>query len=258
VFTDTHCHIDFEIFDHDRNEILKHCQSESIHRIVVPSVKSSNWPGTLKLCSEKLMLVPALGLHPFFLSEHKENDLLLLERYCEKGKLRAIGEIGLDFYLKELDKQKQLFYFKSQLLLAKKYHLPVLIHARKSHQDVIQLLKKQAPLKGIIHAFNGSEEQAKQYIDLGFVLGFGGAFTNPGAKKLRYLVSHLPLTSIVLETDAPDMLPFIAENNVIGGVNKKRNSPENIIPIFKELIKLRDETPAEIEQQLEKNSQKIL
>ncbi|MFK5892557.1 MAG: TatD family hydrolase, partial [Pseudomonadota bacterium] len=122
-------------------------------------------------------------------------------------------------------------------------------HARKSHQDIIQLLKKYSPLKGIIHAFNGSDVQAKQYIELGFMLGFGGAFTHPGAKHLRQLVIELPLTAMVLETDAPNMQPSFA----IG----KRNSPENLIGIFENFVSLRAEKVKKIEQQLEENSQKI-
>ncbi len=256
MLTDTHCHIDFKIFDKDRDEILKRCQAEDIHRIVVPSVKSSTWSTTLKLCNEHSMLIPALGLHPFFLADHSESDLLLLESFCKKGELRAIGEIGLDFLIKQLDKSQQLLYFQAQLLLAQKYSLPVLIHARKSHQDVIHLLKKHVPLKGIIHAFNGSDIQAKQYMDLGFALGFGGAFTNPGAKHLRYLVSSLPLSAMVLETDAPDMLPFFAKNtnNSPGKKgNPQRNSPENMTGIFEQFVSLRTEQTIKIEQQLENN-----
>jgi len=171
--------------------------------------------------------------------------LLLLESYCKKKELSAIGEIGLDYFVKQLDKSQQLFYFEQQLHLANKYSLPVIIHARKSHQDILQLLKKYVPTKGIIHAFNGSEVQAKQYIELGFKLGFGGAFTNPRARHLRQLVAELPLTSMVLETDAPDMLPFFD--------NLQRNSPENIIGIFKDFSSLRKEPLAQIEQQLEQN-----
>jgi len=263
MFTDTHCHIDFDIFNKDRNDILPSCQAANIHRVIVPSVKSNRWENTLRVCNNNPMLTPALGLHPFFLSEHKKNDIALLEDYCKKGKLAVIGEIGLDYLIlkqqaidqknKDLNKSLQLFFFEEQLNLAKKYNLPVLIHARKSHQDIIQLLKKQTPLKGIIHAFNGSEEQAKQYIDIGFVLGFGGAFTNPKAKHLQHLVKNLPLSSMVLETDAPDMLPFFVAKNE----KEQRNTPENIVGIFEHFVLLRIENSSEIELQLEKNSQKI-
>jgi len=263
MLTDTHCHIDFDIFNKDRNNILRNCLSANIHRLIVPSVKSNSWANTLKICDESSMLTPALGLHPFFLSEHKKTDLVLLEDYCKKDKLSAIGEIGLDYLIikkesieyKDRDSKKslQLFFFEEQLLLAKRYNLPVLIHARKSHQDIIQLLKKHKPLKGIIHAFNGSEEQAKQYIELGFLLGFGGAFTNNNAKHLQQLVRVLPLNSMVLETDAPDMMPYFALNNRLD----KRNSPENIIGIYEHFVLLRNENSSVIELQLENNIQKL-
>jgi TatD DNase family protein len=266
MLSDSHCHVDFEVFDKDRNQILQNCLNKNIHRIIVPSIKSSNWDKTVSLCSElnselnskftihnSKLLYPALGLHPYFLSDHCENDIALLKSYCDQGKVSIIGEIGLDYYLKNLDRGNQLFYFQEQLKIAKKYSLTVLIHARKSHHEIIQNIKKFStihyPIKGIIHAFNGSMEQAKEYIKLGFKLGFGGAFTYPRAKHLRILASQLPLESIVLETDAPDMMPFFSDKSI----EQKRNSPENISLIFNELTKLRDEMPEVIEKQLEKN-----
>jgi TatD DNase family protein len=281
MLTDTHCHLDFEVFDKDRSDIIKQCLAVGIERIIVPAVSSDKWEQTLKVCHEynyqfsssyPQLLIPALGLHPFFLSQHNPADIALLEEYCSRGELKAIGEIGLDYLsvkqqvIKQesinkqlnqqpidLNKPLQQFYFEQQLALAKKYHLPVLIHARKSHQDVIQLLKKYSPLKGIIHAFNGSEVQAKQYIKLGFMLGFGGAFTNPKAKHLLLLVKNLPLSAMLLESDAPDMLPFFVAKNE----KNKPNTPENIIGIFEHFVLLRTENSAETELQLEKNLQNI-
>ncbi|MFK5983981.1 MAG: TatD family hydrolase [Pseudomonadota bacterium] len=255
MFTDTHCHIDFEVFEKDRKQILQNCLKKNIQRIIVPSVRAVVWEKTLEVCRAKSdstpVMLPALGLHPFFLAEHSEKDINLLEEYAKKTPLKAIGEIGLDFYLKDLNKDKQVFYFQQQLVIAHKYSLPVLIHARKSHQDIIQLLKKYRPLTGIIHAFNGSEVQAKEYIELGLKLGFGGAFTYPGAKKLRYLVSHLPLQAMLLETDSPDMLPCFIKKSAT--TPAPANSPESIIGIFNEFVSLREETSVEIESQLEKN-----
>ncbi len=259
MLIDTHCHIDFECFDNKREQILAQCQLSNIKHIIVPSINSSGWEKTLNLCADTTdttdsnkspNLLACLGLHPIFLKEHSAADLIALEKYCEQEKICAIGEIGLDFFIQTLIREEQLFYFESQLILAKKYHLPVLIHARKSHQDIIQLLRKYQPLKGIIHAFNGSEVQAQQYIELGFKLGFGGAFTYLRAKHLRRLVANLPLTSMVLETDAPDMLPAFA--------TQKYNSPENLVGIFKEFVLLRSENKNEIENQLEQNVSQVL
>jgi TatD DNase family protein len=190
MLSDSHCHIDFEVFDQDRTQILQNCLNKNIHKIIVPSVKSANWDKTISLCLKlslelslelnlelslernSQLLSPALGLHPFFLMEHCQSDIDLLKSYCEQGRVSIIGEIGLDYYKhpqqQRLDRDLQLFYFQEQLKLAQRYSLPVLIHARKSHHEIIQIIKKYStalkPIKGIIHAFNGSMEQAKEYI----------------------------------------------------------------------------------------------
>jgi len=246
VLVDTHCHLDFEVFDADRVDILSACQKANITNIIIPSTTSEQWNKTLSICSEHHQLLPALGLHPYFIAQHNLQDLCVLEQKATENRLVAIGEIGLDFYLPRLDRNKQQQFFEAQLFLAKKLSLPVIIHARKAHQQVIESLRRIKPKYGIIHAFNGSLQQAHEYIKLDFKLGFGGAFTNPRAHKLRALVTQLPISSMVLETDAPDMTPNFASN--------KRNSPENLPQIFQSFISLRDEQADYLEQQLYKNS----
>ncbi len=271
---DTHCHLDFAEFDKDRSAILQNCKKQSVQNIIVPGIKAKGWLILLELCRQLRMLYPALGLHPCFMQQHQPDDLHRLEDYCQSGELYAIGEIGLDYRSghacrsgqacrsghacqqkasknDQTGREQQLFYFSAQLDLAEQYALPVLIHAVKSHQDVLALLKQHPLINGIIHAYSGSYEQALEYLKLGFKLGFGGAYTYPRAKKLRTLVSRLPLEAWVLETDAPDMSP---ESHY-----GQRNSPEYLPEIAQVFVSLYDKslTTEQILEQLYQNTLSI-
>ena len=171
---DTHCHLDVADFDSDRNKVLDSCRAMGISKIIVPAIQSRTWPNLLELCRNETELYPALGLHPIFINQHQGDDIYKLDQLLETSNPIAVGEIGLDFYLKDLDKDKQLDLFEQQLLLAKNHDLPAILHVRKAHDQVLQLLKKIKVKGGFSHAFNGSLQQAQQYIDLGFKLGFGG------------------------------------------------------------------------------------
>ncbi|MCU7800242.1 MAG: TatD family hydrolase [gamma proteobacterium symbiont of Lucinoma myriamae] len=261
---DSHCHLDFSVFDEDRSLVTQACREANIQSIIVPGVCRKDWQKILSLCHKDDMLYPALGLHPCFIDEHHANDLDELVQLLsinganngaeksEKQTLAAIGEIGLDFFIKKTDRTVQTFYFSEQLKIASQYQLPVLIHARKSHDEVIKHLKENASLTGIIHAYSGSYEQAKEYLKRGFKLGFGGAFIYPKATKLRALVPRLPIDAWVLETDAPDMSP-IAHHG-------ERNSPQYLLEIAREFASLYDNKAefAQIMQQLHQNTRDVL
>ena len=261
---DSHCHLDFSVFDDDRSAIMHACREANIQSIIVPGVCRKDWQKILSLCYNDDMLYPALGLHPNFIDEHHANDLDELARLLsvngaknaaessEIQNLAAIGEIGLDFFIKNTDRTIQIYYFSEQLKIASQYQLPVLIHARKSHDEVIKHLKENTSLKGIIHAYSGSYEQAKEYLKRGFKLGFGGAFTYPKATKLRSLVARLPIDAWVLETDAPDMSPMAHYG--------EKNSPQYLLEIAREFASLYD-NKAEFEQimeQLQQNTRDVL
>lgn len=252
---DSHCHLDFPVFDADRSLVLKNCRVDNIQAIVIPGVCSKDWRRLLKLCEEQEILFPALGLHPCFIDEHNQSDLDNLNQFCTSKSLTAIGEIGLDYFRKDLDKANQCYYFSEQLQIAGQYQLPVLIHARKSHDEVIKYLKYNAssiPLRGIVHAYSGSYEQAKEYLKLGFKLGFGGAFTYPKATKLRSLLTKLPIDAWVLETDAPDMSPLLHHG--------KRNSPEYLTEIVQTFTELYDAQlkSEQVVKRLYKNTLEVL
>jgi len=252
---DTHCHLDFAVFDHDRDAILKRCQQQNIEHIIVPSVSAANWCQTIAVCSQYKNTHLALGLHPLFINQHQPQHLIELDAAVTNNLPIAIGEIGLDFYqmrdrTNELEREKQLLFFTKQLIIANRHRLPVIIHNRKAHDDCLNLLTKMPNNGGIIHAFNGSIQQAEKYIDLGFLLGFGGMVTYARSNKLRNLVKRLPLSSIVLETDAPDMT--VAQHQ------GQRNSPEYIPHILQAIAQIKQLDTADVALATSANVNRVL
>ncbi len=248
---DTHCHLDVSPFDPDRDAVLARARAAGVTRMVVPAVDAAGWPGLLALCGREPGLYPALGLHPIYIDSHQAEDIDALRRLVETEGPIAIGEIGLDFYIKELDRERQQWLFEQQLQIAAEFGLPVLLHVRKAHDQVLATLKRMKfPHGGIAHAFSGSRQQAEHYIGLGFKLGFGGMLTYERSSKLRALASELPLESLVLETDAPDMSPATHHG--------ERNSPEYLPQVLFAMAELRGEEPVALAKQLMLNSHQVL
>ena len=238
---DTHTHLDFPDFDADRDAVLARSRALGVQRMVVLGVYQANWQRLWQLAEADAGLYAAFGLHPVYLEEHQPQHLDelrdWLSRLAGHRKLCAVGEFGLDYYLDTLDKQRQQTLFEAQLELAAEFELPALLHVRRAHAATIATLKRfRLKRGGIIHAFAGSLEEAREYIKLGFRLGLGGAATWPQANRLRKVVAGLPLDAIVLETDAPDMAPAMHPY--------QRNSPEYLPEICAELAALRG-VPAE-------------
>lgn len=242
---DSHCHLDFTVFDQQRIEIIQECQKKGIQSILIPGIKADCWQNLIDLCQTQPSLHYALGLHPFFMASYQKHDLSILEQQIQIQRPLAIGEIGLDFYLKTIDQSLQCNLFEAQLALAQKYQLPVVLHVRKAHDQVLQYLRRYQIQGGICHAFNGSIQQAQKYIEMGFLLGFGGTLTYANAPKIKQLAHTIPLASIVLETDAPDMPT--ASNK--GGIN----SPLYLLEIAQALAEIRKTTLQQIAQQTTKN-----
>ena len=247
---DTHCHLDVADFDQDRESVLAHCRAKGIDRIVVPAVDREGWDNLLELCAHEAGLYPALGLHPIYLEKHTDRDVADLERYLSHAGVIAVGEIGLDYYISELDQRRQKQLFEQQLVMARNASLPVLLHVRKAHDDILMKLKKIKVKGGIAHAFNGSLQQAQQYIDLGFRLGFGGMLTYERSSKIRKLAQELPLESIVMETDAPDM--------TVSSHHGQRNSPEYLDECVQSLAEIRNISPEEVAKQTTQNACTVL
>ncbi len=235
---DTHCHLDVDAFDQDRQQVLENARKLGVCGMVIPGIQKSDWSQLIALCKSEPDLYPALGLHPYFVDTHTPQDVTDLQQMIDQHHPLAVGEIGLDFYALETPREKQLSLFESQLKIAKAADLPVILHNRKAHDQMLVMLKKAQLKGGICHAFNGSLQQARQYMDLGFKLGFGGMLTYARSSKLRKLAANLPIESMVLETDAPDMPPALHQY--------QRNSPEYLPEVLHALAEIRNQPIAEI------------
>ncbi|MBW1247488.1 TatD family hydrolase [Pseudomonas tolaasii] len=222
---DTHTHLDFPDFDDDRREVLARSRQLGVSRMVVLGVYQQNWQRVWDLVQQDEGLFAAFGLHPVYLEAHQPADLTELGDWLARlrghRQLCAVGEIGLDYFLEQLDRERQQALFEAQLKLAVDFQLPALVHVRRSHAAVIATLKRiRLPRGGIIHAFAGSLEEAREYIKLGFKLGLGGAPTWPQALRMHKVLAQLPLEAVVLETDSPDMAPAMYPG--------QRNSPQHL------------------------------
>ncbi len=247
---DTHCHLDAAEFDADRDRVFERARAGGVEAIVVPAVERANFAAVRRTCQRYPGCLPALGLHPMYLDRHRPEYLEALGAEIARQRPVAVGEIGLDYFVPGLDPAQQEYYFVEQLKIAREADLPVLLHIRRAHDQVLKQLRRFRVKGGIAHAFNGSHHQAEVFMDLGFKLGFGGAMTYPRALKLRRLAAALPLGAIVLETDAPDIPPAFAR----GG----RNSPEYLPQIAAVLADLRAMAPDAIAAATSANARQVL
>jgi len=250
ILFDSHCHLDVEAFDADRPAVLARARRAGVEHILVPGIAAAGWDRLRALCHEERGLYPALGLHPIFLDQHGDEDLSRLERALADTPPRAVGEIGLDFQIRELDWPRQQRLFEAQLVMAREAGLPVVLHIRKAHDPVLAALRRIRVPGGFAHAFNGSLQQAQQFIELGFKLGFGGTLTWAGAHRIHKLAAALPLPALVLETDAPDM--------AVASHRGERNSPEYLPEVLAALAALRPEPIDELARATTANAAAVL
>jgi TatD DNase family protein len=232
---DSHCHIDVAEFASDRDQVLQRARRNGVRELLVPAVDAAHWDSLIALCRQDSGLFPALGLHPVYLEQHSRKDIDALEHAVAQHRPVAVGEIGLDYFVTELDRSRQQVLFEAQLEVARNASLPVVLHVRKAHDQVLATLRRITVPGGTAHAFNGSLQQAQQYIDMGFKLGFGGTLTYERSNKIRALARQLPVDALVLETDAPDM--------VVAAHRGERNSPEYLTDCLQALAEIRDEAP---------------
>ncbi|TVT84624.1 TatD family hydrolase [Pseudomonas sp. H3(2019)] len=240
---DSHTHLDFPDFDPDRQALLAQSRALGVKRMVVLGVYQRNWQRVWDLVQSDPDLHAAFGLHPVYVDEHRPADLTeladWLTRLAGHRQLCAVGEIGLDYFLEDLDRERQQALFDAQLQLAADFQLPALLHVRRSHAAVIATLKRfRLKRAGIIHAFAGSQEEAREYLKLGFKLGLGGAATWPQALRMHKVIAGLPLESVVLETDSPDMAPAMYPG--------QRNSPAHLPAICAALAQIMAISPEQL------------
>ena len=251
---DSHCHLDAHEFAADRDAVRAAARAAGVTSCVIPAVEVSNFD-TVRLLAHQHGELSALGIHPMYTPQAAEADLLVLDAQLQQHRsdprLVAVGEIGLDGFVPGLDMVRQQLFYKGQLKLAKQHDLPVILHVRRSADLLLQGLR-QSPVKGgIAHAFNGSLQQAQQFIDMGFKLGFGGALTFERANQLRLLATQLPLDALVLETDSPDIPPhwlYVTAEDRAKGTPQERNTPSEIPRIAQVLADLRGISLDEVQQ----------
>ncbi|THB70032.1 MAG: TatD family deoxyribonuclease [Gammaproteobacteria bacterium] len=251
MLIDTHCHIDLPDFDKDREDVLNTCCTDGINPIINPGVFCKDWNNLLGLAAKYPIIKTAIGLHPCYIEQHSKNDIEALEQIVSSNNsIIALGEIGLDLYGNHPDIDEQKWYFSEQVKIAKKYNMPIIVHARKSHDLVLKTIRQlHFQNGGTIHAFSGSLQQAQSFINLRFKLGFGGTITYERAKRTREVLQQIPLQAIVLETDAPFMPPYQLQ-----GI---RNTPINLRMILKCAAELRDIPKEELEEITYNNSMEV-
>ena len=245
MIIDSHAHYDDEAFEEDRDNLLQSMQSNGIEKIINVGANIKGSRASIALSEQYPFIYAAVGVHPSDTEELNEEKMAWLKEVSKKEKVVAIGEIGLDYYWPEPDREIQKKWFIRQMELAQEVNLPVIIHSRDAAQDTVEILK-QFPANGVIHCYSYSKEMAQEYIKMGFYIGVGGVVTFKNAKKLKEVVENIPLTSIVLETDCPYMAP---EPN-----RGKRNNSAYIRYVAEKIAELKGITYEEVVEQTEKNA----
>ncbi|WP_322107339.1 TatD family hydrolase [Paraburkholderia sp. J41] len=242
MWVDTHCHLDAGEFDADRDTVAAAAKAAGVSRIVIPAVARENFATVRALAHRTEGAVYALGIHPLYTPQARDEDLEVLRREIEASlsdaRFVGIGEIGLDYFVPGLDETRQQHFYEAQLRLAREFGLPAICHVRKSQDRVLAGLRRAGVKTGIAHAFNGSFQQARAFIEHGMHLGFGGNLTFERALQIRRLAEQLPLEAIVMETDAPDISP--------AWLYRERNTPDQVPRIGAVLAGLRGLSPEEI------------
>lgn len=244
MWIDSHCHLDAPEFDADRAAVVARARTAGVDQVVIPAVGAFDFDVAREL-AHAYGYAYGLGIHPLYVMQAQEQDLTLLaqllEQHRDDPRLVAIGEIGLDFFVPGLDPARQEFFYAEQLKLARRFALPVILHVRKSADQLLRGLRRIAVPGGIAHAFNGSAQQARTFVELGFRLGFGGTLTFDRSLQIRRLAAQLPESALVLETDAPDIPPHwlykTADERAAGATS--RNEPAELPRIAESLAVLR-------------------
>jgi len=268
MWIDTHCHLDAAEFDADRDAVRAHARAQGVSLCVIPAVERAHWAGVAQL-AHRHGDAYALGIHPLYVPQASDDDVLALDQALSERqgdpRLVAVGEIGLDFFVPALCeptmRERQWLFYTAQLKLAQKHQLPVILHVRRSADLLLKGLRQHPVGSGMAHAFNGSAQQAQNFVGMGFALGFGGALSYERALQLRRLARELPLEALVLETDAPDMPPHwlyqTAEQRAQGQA-QGRNSPAELPRIAQVLANVRGVSLGALAQASTRNAQRVL
>ena len=233
MYVDSHAHVNFGMYE-NVDDVLKEASKCNVQNIVNCAEDLKTSYDVIDLHNKYVNLYPAVGIHPQNVDSCTIDDIIELEKILCSEKVIALGEIGLDYYYSRENREKQILFFESQLKLAEKYNLPVIIHSRNATDDVLKILKKYS-IKGVIHCFSGSIETAREFIKLGYYLGVGGILTFKNS-KLGEVIKNVPMEYILLETDSPFLTPE--------PYRKHKNEPK-YIPVIAEKLALLKEIEVE-------------
>lgn len=249
MLIDSHCHLDAAEFDADRAQVIARARQAGVTRQVLPAVDATEWPKLREVCAADAGLHAAYGLHPMYLAGHRDEHLSQLREWIEREQPVAVGECGLDYFVEGLDPDLQHHYFENQLQLAREYDLPVIVHARRAVADVIAAVRRIGGLRGVVHSYSGSEEQARQLWKSGFLLGLGGPVTYDRANRLRRLAASMPIEYLLLETDAPDQPD--------AGIRGQRNEPARLATVCEVIARLRGIATDELATATSANAERL-
>lgn len=249
VLVDSHSHLDAGEFDADRESVIARAREAGVTRQVVCATEAATWPKLRAACASDPGLYAAYGLHPMFLASHREEHLGRLRDWLTRERPVAVGECGLDYFVDGLDPQAQQHFFEAQLRLAREFDLPVIVHARRAVDAVIAAFRRIGNLRGVVHSFSGSRQQAEQLWQAGFLIGLGGPVTYERARRLRQLAASMPLEWLLLETDAPDQPD--------AGIRGQRNEPARLVQVLDAIARLRDMDPAALAAATTTNAERL-
>jgi len=246
---DSHSHFDVDEFDADRDVVLARARDSGVRRQIVAGIARDGFEKLRDLCAANDGLYPTYGLHPLFLAQHKPEHLDELETWIEREHPVAVGECGLDFYVEGLDVEEQYRYLDRQLVMAREHDLPVILHGRRAFDDIAAAIRRVGNLRGVVHSFAGSQEQANQFWKLGFHIGIGGPVTYERAHRLRGIVRDMPLEFLLLETDSPDQ--------PLCGHQGRRNEPAMLVDVCRTIAELRGVDADEIANATTRNCESL-
>ncbi len=246
---DSHIHLDDERFASDRDQLIAQAQVAGVTQFILPAVMADRFPAVTSLAEKHQSVCAAYGLHPYYIDHYRPQHLIELEARLDLPGVVAVGECGLDFYLKDLDRDQQMHCFEAQVVVAQARQLPLILHVRGAVDAVFSVLKKRQYFNAVMHSFNGSVEQAKALIKAGVMLGFGPAVCNPHASKLRQLIEFVPIEHMLLETDAPDQ-PFFDRYG-------QRNLPVDLLRVNQLIAEIKGIEPAVLAAQTVANTRRL-
>lgn len=251
MIVDSHAHLDDKAFDEDREVLIEKLKESGISAVMNISAGLTSAKTSLELAKKYDFIYTSIGVHPCETEELTEDNFTQLIAYLSEEKVKAIGEIGLDYYWKEPEKEIQEYWFRKQLQLAREKKLPIIIHSREAAADTYRIMKEEKAdqLEGVIHCYSYTKETARDYLNWNYYFGIGGVVTFQNAKKLKEAVEYIPLSNILLETDSPYLAPIPYRG--------KRNSPLNLNLIADEIAKIKGITTEEVIRTTTENSKKL-